>query len=151
MPRKKGYKHSKGERSAIAEGMRTHHARIREILSHVKTPKSFKLKGGKPHHKPDPPSTPIPPSAGSISNPTLQRWGIYSLNAEGRYYYKREHADSLKLLQRLARSLDLKPPLWTYVKSAHTEDELFLPIRIPEDIIRTLGHRFSKFNPKRKA
>jgi hypothetical protein len=134
----KGYQQSPAHRRRIQSANARRAALIKQALD------AYAL-NTRPTHKPpkpDPLPTPIPPSASKITKDLPQRWGLYSHHAEGRYYYKREQADSLKELQRAIRQLDLYPPYWTYVKSGRTPEELVLPIRIPEDATKALGHRW---------
>jgi hypothetical protein len=142
----KGYKQSPAHRRKIQRALARRSALVDQALGayQLKMPEHLRKKGApNPHHqKPDPVPTPIPPSASKITSDLPQRWGIYSHHAEGRYYYKREQADSLPALQKVIRSLDLRPPYWTYVKSGRTADDLVLPIRIPEEAVKSLGHRW---------
>lgn len=85
---------------------------------------------------------PVPPPTPSRPPLIPHRWAVYSYNADGRYYFKREQAPTFKKLQRLIARFQLEPPLWIYLKSAPSESELFLPIRIVEGEVRALGQRW---------
>lgn len=108
------------------------------------------MKGTKPPGKSDPTSTPVPPSASAITRDLPQRWACYSFNEDGSYYFKREQADSLSDLQKSIRQQRIPYPLWTYVKSARTVEELGnLPIRIPTSALTALGQRFQSLKEKK--
>lgn len=141
-----GKAHDPRARRAISEGMKYRYARVKIALSLYTPPKQVRKKGS--YTEPIP--TPIPPSASDIASDHLQRWGLYSLNEEGQYYYKREHTETLDGCYRLVQDLDLVLPLWTYVKSAREEKDLFMPIRIPIAAVPTLGARWQKFVLKKK-
>ncbi len=98
-----------------------------------------------PTHAPTPTPAPLP-------RPPLipHRWGIYSHQAEGRYYYRQEQADTFRKLQRLIAQYQLDPPLWVLLTSAPTDAELFLPIRIHEDAVPALGQRWKRLEETTK-
>lgn len=144
----KGFVQSVRHRAKIRQSNLARAARVREALA-VYTPPPRKKFKGKTWDKPPVP-TPVPPSAGSVSSPTRQRWGIYSHHTEGAYYFKREHADSLDALQKLTKQLQLPLPLWTYCKSGHTDADVVLPIRIPENHVRTYGLRWQPFTFRKR-
>jgi hypothetical protein len=135
----KGYKQSPSHRARIARGL----AKRRKIVEAAL--EAFHLnRDRKPFKpKPDPTPTPIPPSASKITSDLPQRWGAYGHHADGQYYFKREQADTLPELRKLIKNYDLHTtPIWTYVRSGRTDAELLLPIRIPEAVAKTLGHRW---------
>jgi len=142
----KGFRQTAKHRARIRHSNLARAARIREALAAFKpSPTKKKWKEG-----PTPIFTAIPPSASAITSPGMQRWALYSHHAEGKYYYKREHADTLDQLQILVRKLDLELPLWTYCKSGHVETDLVMPIRIPELHVRTYGLRWQPFTFRKK-
>jgi len=147
MPRKKGYKHTRQERAAIASGMRTRHEKVRVAMARY-----YKEKGSPPRTKPDPPSTPVPPSASSISHPKFEQWGLYGFREDGDYYFRHERFDSLIDLQEWMKKVQppIPRPLWTYTTSGRTLEECFMPIRIPPSALQTLGHRFQQLKEKKK-
>lgn len=150
MPRK-GYRPTRAHRQHLADAKRGYHARVKDALAHYKPPANITMKGTAPRHKADPVATPIPPSAGKITADLPQRWAVYSRNDAGAYFYKREEADTLIHLQRVIRELSLPYPLWAYVKSGRTKEELgSLPIRIPDSALPTLGQRFQPLKEKKK-
>jgi hypothetical protein len=141
----KGYRQSDAHKHRIAKANRRHHELVKQALLTFRAPSNTRMhRRGltAPHHKPDPVATPIPPSASKITSDLPQRWGCYSFNQEGNYYYKREQAATLKELQRTIKELALEYPIWTYVKNGRTDQELTLPIRIPGEATKALGHRW---------
>jgi hypothetical protein len=148
----KGYKQSPSHRARIQRALTRRSHLVDQALSayHRKIPQHLRKKGDTHPGKPDPLPTPIPPSASQITSDLPQRWGAYSHHAGGQYYFKREQADSYSALAKLIRSYDLNTtPIWTYVRSGRTEDELLLPIRIPESITKSLGHRWHFYKEKK--
>ena len=127
--------------------MRTRHEKVRVAMARY-----YKEKGSPPRTKPDPPSTPVPLSASSISKPAYEQWGLYGFRENGDYYFLHERFDSLKDLQGWLTKIEppLAFPLWTYVKSGATEKDCFMPIRIPPVELRTVGHRFQQLKEKKK-
>lgn len=147
----KGFKQSASHRQRRARALTAYHHTVHEALARYTPPRHLTVKGTKPPGKPDPIATPIPPSASTVASDHVQRWACYSFNADGRYYFKREQAVSFTELQEGIRKSQLPYPLWVYVKSARTPDELGnLPIRIPLSAVATLGQRFTKLKEKKK-
>jgi hypothetical protein len=147
----KGYRQSAAHRQKIREKNLLRARIVKDALAHYTPPAHVRMRGTKPIHKPDPIATPVPPSASTIRSDLSQRWAVYSFNEDGKYYFKREQADSLADLQKAIRQQAIPYPLWTFVKSARTLEELgTLPIRIPLSAIPTLGHRFGPLKEKKK-
>jgi hypothetical protein len=150
---KRGFKQTDEHRQRIAESMRTRARYVQMALQKFKPPVHVRVKGAKkPQERENPPPTPVPPSAGPIAhNALLQRWAVYSFHDSGHYYFKREHADTLEELHHLIVEQEIALPLWTYVKSAATPEDLFMPLRIPESALPGLGHRWHKYVRPTKA
>lgn len=141
----KGYRQKKSHRRKVSEAVSAYHARVQAAFAQV----DQRRPNRKFVHRTNPTHTPVPPSASSIKGLAFQRWAVYSYNGEGRYYYKREQADTFKELQHAITDAGLTPPLWTYVKSGHTEADIgIMPIRVAEDAVHGLGHRFQKMRRK---
>jgi len=149
---KKGYKPGRIHRRHLAEGKRQFWDKVQALMQAeedaARKKKIKKEKFTNPGANPVP--TPRPPSAGYVSTPAFERWGLYSHTAEGKYYYKREQATTLEALKQAIKDLDLPHPLWTFVKSGQTEAECFMPIRIAEEAVSSLGHRFQQMKGGRK-
>jgi len=150
MPPKKGYKPTAKHRRHLSEAKKLWHARIRALLEKnpILPSKTFKQPITKAEH----PSTPVPPSASSISKPLYERWGLYGFRENGDYYFLHERFDSLIELQEWMKKVEppLPRPLWTFTASGHTEKECFIPIRIPPSMLQSLGHRFQQLKEKKK-
>ena len=148
----KGYKPTPTHRRRVAESKKLWWADVRMAISNWKKPAHIKLKGTASHNKPDPSSTPIPPSASSISKPAYEQWGLYGYRENGTYYFLHERFDSLNELQGWLKKIEppIPRPLWTYVKSGNTNKECFMPIRIPPEELKNIGHRFQQLKEKKK-
>jgi hypothetical protein len=64
--------------------------------------------------------------------------GVYSYHTEGRYYFKREQADTFKKLLGQCR---FDPPLWVLLT---TDAAIVLPLRISADAVPALGQRWRR-------
>lgn len=146
---KKGYKPSLKHRRHLSSSKKKFYERARAAMDTVSTQQANRKKFVNP--KPDTTSTPVPPSASAIRSDLLQRWACYTHNEAGKYFYKRESADTLKALYKKIQELDIPAPLWSFVKSGREESELFMPIRIPEEAVKVLGQRFAELKDKRGA
>ena len=75
------------------------------------------------------------------------RWGVYSYNQDGRYYYRQEQAETFEKLELHITQRRLEPPLWVLLTSAPTDAELApLPIRLLDDAIPALAGRWKKLD-----
>jgi len=148
MPPKKGYKPTAQHRRHLSEAKQLWHARIKALLEKHPLPSAKGRYVSQPKH--ERPSTPVPPSASSISKPAYEQWGLYGFREDGDYYYKHETFDSLKDLQGWIPKAGISYPLWTFVASGNTEKECFIPIRIPSSALHTLGYRFQQLKEKKK-
>ena len=81
----------------------------------------------------------VAPMPTSAPRPLIpHRWGVYSYHAEGRYYFKREQADTFK---KLIARCPFDPPLWVLLT---TDAALVLPLRISADAVPALGQRWRR-------